>query len=184
LAVEFVNWTIKTIREDPLIGSWLEEKKFDWIPLITKAIIDIIEHGKSVLIVTDDEYEWFEKYILTNINKKDLSRPFLPIYSFNSFVSSIDGIKTEKDIELIYNMLDISFPNGYFFWYIGKGQHSRSLVAKLSDQSLIWVMDEQLPNSFELFSDDPALPIRLLNMYRLFDKTLEAVLFAQIDIEK
>ena len=184
MAQEFINWTIQTIREDNLLGSWLEEKKFEWIPLISKAITNVIDNGKSVLIITDNDFEWFEKYILTNINNKKLSRPYLPFYSFSSFISNIDEIKTENDIQLIYDMLQTSFPNGYLFWYIGKSQNRRANIAKISQQPLLWIMDEELPDSFYLKSDDEALSIRLLNMYRLFDKTLEAVLFAQIDVDK
>ena len=184
MAQEFTNWTIETIRSDKLLGAWLEERKFDWVPLISKAVSNIIDKNKSVLIITDNEHEWFRQYVLANINKKGLGRPYLPFYSFDSFNSNIDGIKTENDIELIHDMLQNSFPNGYFFWYIGKSQSMRANLAKMSKQPLLWLMDEELSNSFYLDSNDPALDIRLLNMYRLFNKTLEAVLFAQIDIEK
>jgi len=184
LAQEFINWTIDTIRGDNLLGPWLEERKFDWVPLISKSVSNIIDKNKSVLIVTDNDHEWFKQYILTNINKKKLGRPYLPFYSFDSFNSNIDDIKTENDIQLIHDMLQNSFPNGYFFWYIGKSQSMRANLAKMSKQPLLWLMDEELSNSFYLDSSDPALDIRLLNMYRLFNKTLEAVLFAQIDIEK
>ncbi len=162
----------------------MEERKFDWIPLISKSITNIIDNSQSVLIITDNEYEWFAKYILTNINKKSLKRPMLPFYLFDSFNANIENIKSEIDIELLHDMLSISFPNGYFFWYIGKSQSKRSRLAKMSKQPLLWVMDEELPNSFYLNSGDEALDIRLLNMYRLFDQTLTAVLFAEIDVEK
>jgi hypothetical protein len=180
---EFTNWTIEEIRNDKLIASWLEERKFDWIPLIAKAVTNILEKQKSVLIITDNEHEWFMKYILTNINKKSLKRPMLPFYSFDSFISNIDNIKSELDVELIHDMLNISFPNGYFFWYIGKSQSKRATLAKISKQPLLWLMDEELPNSFFLNSDD-TLDLRLLNMFRLFNKTISASLFCEIDVEK
>lgn len=181
---EFTNWTIDTIRGDNLIGAWMEERKYDWLPLTAQAITNVIDHGKSVLIITDSDYEWFMKYILTNINKKSLKRPLLPFYSFESFISNIENVKSELDIELIHDMLSISFPNGYFFWYIGKSQSKRATIAKISKQPLLWLMDEELSNSFLLHSTDEALDIRLLNMYRLFDKTISAVLFAEVDVEK
>lgn len=185
MAQEFTNWTVETIRDkNNLIGPWMEERKFDWIPLVSKAITNIIDKQKSVLIITDNEHEWFMKYILANINKKQLGRPYLPFYAFDSFNSNIDNIKTENDIELIHDMLSISFPNGYFFWYIGKSQSKRATLAKISKQPFLWLMDEELSNSFFLNSNDEALDIRLLNMYRLFNKTLDAVLIAQIDVEK
>ena len=78
MAQEFINWTIDTIRGDNLLGPWLEERKFDWVPLISKAVSNIIDNNKSVLIVTDNDHEWFKQYILTNINQKNLARPYLP----------------------------------------------------------------------------------------------------------
>ena len=181
---EFINWTVDTIRQDKYLGSWLEERKYDWTPLISKSITNLIDKEKSVLIITDKDFEWYMHYILTNINKTKSGRPLLPFYDFNAFNSNIDNIKTENDIELIHDMLSISFPNGYFFWYIGKSQSKRATLAKISKQPFLWLMDEELSNSFFLNSNDEALDIRLLNMYRLFNKTLDAVLIAQIDVDK
>ena len=181
---EFINWTVDTIRQDNLLGSWLEERKYDWVPLMSQSTVNIIDKGKSVLIVTDKEYEWFMQYILSNINKKKLGRPFLPFYDFNSYYNDLDNIKTENDIELIKDMLNISFPNGYFFWYIGRSQIKRALLPKFSKKPLLWVMDEDLPNSFNLKTSDESLDMKLLQMYRLFDKTISAALFAQIDVLK
>jgi hypothetical protein len=176
---EFLNWTIKTIREDKLIGSWLEERKYDWTPLVAKNISAIINHNKSVLIITDMQRQWFKEYILTNINVGKNQRPLLPFYDFNSFVKKID-----VDDELIRDMLDISFPNGYIFWYIGRSQNSASTLAKVSKNSLLWLFDEDVPNSFSLSSSDRALDMKLLQMFRLYNKTLTSALFAQIDVEK
>ena len=181
---EFTNWTIDTIRKDPLLGSWLEERKYDWLPLTSMSISKIIDKGKSVLVITDNDYNWFLQYILHNINKKNLGRPLLPFYDFNSFNSNMDNIKNERDIELIHDMLNISFPNGYFFWYIGKSQSKKSNLAKISKKPLLWLFDEELPNSFVLRSNDESLDMKLIQMYRLFDKTLSAVLFAQVDVLK
>ena len=181
---EFTNWTIETIREDNLLGSWLEERKFEWIPLTSNSIHNMIDNRKSVLIITDREREWYLEYILSKINHKSLKRPILPFFNANSFIPNIDIIKTEIDIELIHDMLGITFPNGYFFWYIGTSTDKKATLAKMSKQPLLWVMDEELSNSFLLKSKDDSLDMRLLNMYRLFDKTLSAVLFAQIDVTK
>ena len=90
---EFTNWTVDTIRSDKLLGAWLEERKFDWLPLVSQTITNIIDKSKSVLIITDDEHEWFMKYILTNINKKKLASPYFPFYAFDSFYSNIYIIK-------------------------------------------------------------------------------------------
>ena len=181
---EFINWTVDTIRQDVLLGSWFEERKYDWTPLVSQAVVNIFDKGKSVLIITDHDHEWFSKYILSNINKKKHGRPLLPFYDFNSYHTNLDGIKNESDIELVKDMLDISFPNGYFFWYIGRSQDKRAILPKFSKKPFLWVMDEDLPNSFNLKTTDESLDMKLLQMYRLFDKTISASLFAQIDVLK
>jgi len=182
---EFLNWTIDTIRNDKLIGSWLEERKYDWTPLVTKSVVSILEKGQAVLIITDNEREWFLKYILSNINSSKNKRPLLPFYDFKSINTQINNhTQTDNDIELIKDMLNISFPNGYTFWYIGRSQSSRANIAKISKNSLLWIFDEDISNSFSLRSSDEALDMKLLQMFRLYNKTLSSALFAQIDVEK
>jgi hypothetical protein len=180
---EFTNWTVKTIRDDKLIGSWLEERKFDWIPLIAKMINNIIHKNKTVLILTDENRIWFKRYILNKINSFKNARPLLPFYDFNSCVK-IPKINTQEEIDLIKDMLDISFPNGYIFWYIGRGQAKEANLAKISSNSLLWVFDEDIQNSFSLSSKDETLDFKLLQMYRLLNKTIEAVLFADIEVDR
>jgi hypothetical protein len=80
---EFLNWTVDTIREDRLISPWLEEKKYEWTPLVSKNINYLLERGFSIIVVTDKEREWFLEYILGNINSTKLNRPFLHAYSLN-----------------------------------------------------------------------------------------------------
>jgi len=181
---EFTNWTIDTIRKENILSSWLEEKKYDWIPLVSKSIANIIDKQQSILVITDDEREWFGKYIISNINATKDHRPFLPFYDFKSFTDHIKSIKTDNDIELVKDMLNISFPNGYSFWYIGRGQSHYANIAKVSKNSFLWLFDEEIPNSFSLRSDDEWLNMKLLQMFHLYNKTISASLFAEIDVEK
>ena len=181
---EFTNWTVKTIREDKLIGSWMEERKFDWIPIVSKTISNIIDKNKSILVVTDEDRDWFLKYILNKINSNQNARPLLPFYDFNSFVQNSNRIGGENDIELLRDMLDISFPNGYIFWYIGRSQSKKAVLSKVSNNSFLWIFDENIQNSFNLKSTDETLDMKLLQLYRLFDKSLNAALFAEIEVDK
>ena len=126
---EFLNWTVNTIREDRLISPWLEEKKYEWTPLIAKNIHNLLERGFSIIVITDKEREWFLEYILANINSSKLNRPFLPYYDFKSFYRFMDNVKSDEDISYIKDMLSISFPNGYCFWYIGKSQDVRAPIS-------------------------------------------------------
>jgi hypothetical protein len=180
---EFLNWTVDTIREDRLISPWLEEKKYEWVPLVSKSITNLFEKGCSVLVITDGERDWFLKYILTQINSNKKNRPFLPFYNFKSFYKDLDDVKTEDEIKFIKDMLAISFPNGYCFWYIGKSNDARAILPKFSKNSFLWILDEEIQDAFNLRSSDEALDMKLLQMYRLYDKTLSASLFAEINVE-
>ena len=180
---EFLNWTVDTIREDRLISPWLEEKKYEWTPLVSKNINNLLERGFSIIVVTDKEREWFLEYILGNINSTKLNRPFLPYYDFKSFYRYIDTVKSDEDISYIKDMLSISFPNGYCFWYIGKSQDNRSTLAKITKSSFLWIFDEERQGSINLKSNDDGLDMKLLQMFRLYNKTISAALFANINVE-
>ncbi len=181
---EFLNWTIDAIREDKLISPWLEEKKYEWTPLVAKSVNNILNKNRSVIIITDKDREWFLEYILSNINHSKLNRPFLPFYDFKAFYKQIDNPKqSEEDISFIKDMLNISFPNGYSFWYIGRSQDIRANISKISKNSFLWLLDEERQDSFNLRSNDEALDMKLLQMFRLYNKTLSAALFGQISVE-
>lgn len=180
---EFLNWTVSTIREDRLLSSWLEEKKFEWTPVVSKNISNILDKGRSVIIITDDDRKWFLDYILININSSKLNRPYLPFYDFNSLSYNLNNIKSDEDISCIKDMLDISFPNGYCFWYIGKSQDAKATLAKVSKNSFLWLFDEERQDAFNLKSNDEALDMKLLQMFRLYNKTISATLFAQINVD-
>ncbi len=180
---EFLNWTVDTIREDKLLSPWLEEKKYEWTPLVAKSILNILEKGCSVIIVTDKERDWYLEYIFTNINSPTLNRPFLPFYDAKGLYKYLDEVKSEEDINYIKDMLNISFPNGYCFWYIGRSQDVRAIIPKVSKNSFLWLFDEEMQDAFNLRSKDEALDMKLLQMFRLYNKTLSAALFAEINVE-
>ncbi len=180
---EFLNWTVDTIRDDRLISPWLEEKKYEWTPLVSKNIYNLLEKGCSIIVITDKDREWFLEYILTNINSSKLNRPYLPFYDFKSFSKNIDSIKSDEDISCIKDMLKISFPNGYCFWYIGRSQDIRATIPKVSKNSFLWLFDEDKQDAFNLKSADEALDMKLLQMFRLYNKTISASLFAEINVE-
>lgn len=181
---EFLNWTIDIIRSDNLIGSWLEEKKFEWTPLTSKIISSILYKNCAVLIVTDGERDWFKHYLLTSLNNPKLGRPYFPFYDFKGICPNIDSLKNDEDVNLIRDMLGISFPQGYCFWYIGRGNSHRANFPKVSKNSYLWLIDEEMPNSFMLRGNDDALELKLLQMFRLFNKSLSAALFAEVFVDR
>lgn len=180
---EFLNWTIDTIREDRLLGSWLEEKKFEWTSIVSKFLSNIIDNNCSVIIITDSDREWFLEYLLSNINSSKEGRPYFPFYDFRSIYGKFGKMNSDLELDLLKDMLSISFPNGYCFWYIGKSNHKRANIAKVSNNSFMWIMDENMQNAFNLQSTDEAIDLKLIQMFRLFNKTLSATLFAEIAMD-
>ncbi|UFH59690.1 HobA family DNA replication regulator [Sulfurovum mangrovi] len=179
---KLLKWTLDTIREKESAFSWMEEHRFAWAPLVNSAVSQILE-GKTVLVMTDESRQWFGKYILQKVNDLEKHRPLLPFYPLGGCFPHLYTVKSKEDIQLLEDMLDISYPNGYYIWYIGKGDHAATKVAYRNDDNFLWLMDEEAQNSFHLRSSDPLLDIKLLQLYRLFDETLSAALFGDLDIE-
>ena len=69
------------------------------------------------------------------------------------------------------------------FWYIGKSQDVRAVIPKVSKNSFLWLFDEEMQDAFNLRSNDEALDMKLLQMFRLYNKTVSSALFAEINVE-
>lgn len=179
---QLLGWTLDTIREEESCFSWMEEYRYEWAPLVKGAVSQSI-NGKTVLVVTDESRKWFGKYVLNKINDLENQRPLLPFYQLTECFPNLQDIHSTQDMELLEDMLDISYPNGYYIWYIGRGDHPYTKLAYRNDDSFLWVMDEEVQNSFALRSSDKLLDIKLLQLFKLFDSTLSAALFGDLDLE-
>ena len=178
---QLLKWTLDTIREEESCFSWMEEYRYEWAPLVKNAVSQVVQ-GKTVLIVTDESREWFGSYIVNAINDLSKHRPLLPFYQLVNTFPHLSNFKTSDDIQLLEDMLDISYPNGYYIWYIGKGGHSLTKLAYRNQDNYLWVLDEEVQNSFTLRSSDPHLDIKLLQLFNLFDTTLSAALFGDFEL--
>ena len=179
---KFLKWTLDAIREDESLMSWMEEKRFEWVPLASSALKSILE-GHTFIIITDKEREWFGKYLSQTLNNFDKNRPFLPVVRYKELPMSLDQANTKEKLSMIEDMLSISYQNGYTFFYIGSSGSPRAKIVKHSERSFLWMFDEQLQNSFFLSSNDDLLDIKLIQLARLFDKSIDAVLFNEISLE-
>ncbi len=179
---KFLKWTLENIRKESSMMSWMEEKRFEWVPLNVSMLKNLIE-GHTIVVITDDDRKWFCDYMLSDINKLSKNRPLLPFVSLKAFYPSLASLKTKEDIELLENMLFQAFPHGYTYFYVGKNNNIKMQIAKRRDDSFIWVMDEQLQNSFFLSSADENLDIKLIQLYKLLDKSINALLFAEVDFQ-
>jgi len=179
---QFLKWTLEEIRKDGSSMSWMEEKRFEWVPLATSMLKNLLE-GHTFVVITDDDRGWFCHYMLRAINNHQKNRPLLPFISLQTLYPNLYQVKTKEDIELLENMLSQAFPSGYTFFYVGKNSDIKMQIAKRKDDSFMWIMDEHIQNSFYLLSDDDTLDIKLIQLFRLLDKSIDAVLFAEVIFE-
>ena len=179
---QFLKWTLEEIRKDGSTMSWMEEKRFEWVPLAASMLKNLM-NGHTFIIITDDDREWFCHYMLKAVNSQSKHRPLLPFIGLQALYPNLYQIKTREDIELLENLLLQSFPQGYTFFYVGKNSDIKMQIAKRKDDSFMWIMDEDLQNSFYLLSEDDSLDIKLIQLFRLLDKSINAVLFAEVTFE-
>jgi len=171
---------LDAIREEGGSLSWLEEHRFEWSKTTAYALEQIL-NGKTIILITDEKRKWFENYILTSINGINLDRPMIPILSIDSLYTHYNAISGGEGIDLVDDMIAQSYKDDYFFWYIGKGDDKRSDIAKRKDESYFWIFDEDFNNAFTLKSYDTSLDIKLLQLYKLFNASLNAAMFGEVD---
>lgn len=177
---DFAQWSLDAIREEGGSLSWLEEYRFEWSKTTAFALEQILS-GKTIILITDEKRKWFEHYILSSLNGLLLERPMIPIISIDNIYTHYNSVSGGEMIDIIDDMISLSYKNDYFFWYIGKGDDKRSDIAKRKDESYFWIFDEDFNNAFTLKSYDTDLDIKLLQLYKLFDASLNAAMFGEVD---
>ena len=177
----FEKWMLDAIRSDGASLSWIEENRFEWTTIVELALSQVLE-GKTIVLITDRERKWFEQYVGTSLNKLSSDRPLIPIVSIESLYPHYDEISGSKMIDMIDDLLLMSYQENYFFWYIGKGDDKRVDIAKRKDNSFLWIFDEDFHNAFTMKSYDGLLDIKLLQLFFLFNLSLSAALFGEVDV--
>jgi hypothetical protein len=177
-----LDWTLNAIREENSDFSWMEERRYKWTPLVEHALQCMLA-GQTVLLLTDPKRRWFEHYILNAINDTTRDRPFLSVQSMHGVFVDVQGINTHMKITLMEDMLDIAYSQGYFIWYIGDGGHPYAKLAYNKENNFLWLINEEIEEgSFLLRDSDPLMDIKLLQLYRLFDRSVDAVLHGQVEL--
>ena len=177
---DFAQWSLDAIREEGGSLSWLEELRFNWTTTTAHALEQILS-GKTIILITDEKRKWLENYILTNINGVSMERPPIAVISIDSIYPHYNNVSGGEMIDMVDDMIAQSYKNDYFFWYIGKGEDKRSDIAKRQDNSYFWIFDEDFNNAFTLKSYDNLLDIKLLQLYKLFNASLNATMFGEVD---
>lgn len=175
--LRFANWTLNTIRKDGIAMSWFEERRFDWCQIAYRFVLNII-NGYSIIICTDAKRRWFGHYALQAINQNK-NRPLIPIFSINNLFMDVADI----NVDSIEDMFSISFSNKYVVWYIGLLDNRLSNFAIESNNNFIWSFNGGLHTSFDLREGDASNDIKLLQLFKILDKTIDAVMFNEIENE-
>ncbi|TQR60598.1 HobA family DNA replication regulator [Campylobacter troglodytis] len=176
--MDYLRFLLETIRSGGVFMSWLEARRLEFAPLMS-AKFSLMLEGKSFVLICDEKRAWYERYFLQKINAKSY-RPFVPIFSLDNFYAH--RIKNSEDISLLNDLLETAFPNGFVYFYVGEKNSKNYEIARSRDESLLWLFDEQLQNSFFLDSKDANLDEKLITLYKLFDKSLDAVLFSKVSL--
>ncbi len=178
----FTQWMLEAIRSEGAMCNWVEESRFEWTASTAQAVSQIVE-GKTVVLITDRKRQWFADYISSSINQLSKERPMVPIISLDRIYPEFDEMTGGESMDMLLDLMELSFSGKYFFWYIGKGNDPRSDIAKRSSNSCLWLFDEAFGHAMQLRSYDPILDIKLMQLYRLFDMALNAVLFAEVSAD-
>jgi hypothetical protein len=177
---DFAQWSLDAIREEGGALSWLEEQRFEWAKTTALALEQILT-GKTIVLITDHNRKWLERYIIDSLDSISLDRPLIPIVTIDSLYPHFNNVNGGEMIDMVDDLITLSYKDDHFFWYIGKGDDKRSDIAKRKDNSYFWIFDEDFNNAFTLKSYDTMLDIKLLQLYRLFDASLSAAMFGEVD---
>ncbi|MFA5234846.1 MAG: HobA family DNA replication regulator [Sulfurimonas sp.] len=178
---DFAQWSLDAIREEGGCFSWLEEQRFDWTTTTSQALEQILD-GKTIILIVDEKRKWLERYILDFLNTSSMDRPLLPIIGIDSMYRHFNNVSGGEMIDMIEDMISLAHKDDYFFWYIGRGDDKRADIAKRKETSYFWIFDEEYQSAFNLKSYDKALDIKLLQLYRLFNASLNAAMFGEVDV--
>lgn len=176
--LDLFKWNLELIRTQPCM-SWLEDRREEWTPLLASRLKFLLD-GRAFVIICDDETEWFGNYMVSKVNHTANSRPLLPFFTLKSLYKNYSNISTIEEMKLVDDMLNLSFANGIVYFYIGKGDCRRSQIAKNHEDSYMWLIDERAQNSFYLSGQDEMLDMKLIQLFWIFNKSIDAVLFNEV----
>lgn len=173
----FADWTLRLLRrgENALALSWLEERRFEWCSPAYRFIHSVIAKGSAIILCTDAKRAWFGEYILQHINIAK-SRPLLPIF----YVNSILPYSADLDTQIVEDMFHIAFKN-HIVWYIGRTDNKLATLAIEQQNSFIWAFDSNLRETFRLDSNESNIDIKLLQLFFVLDKSIDAIMFDELE---
>jgi len=179
--LNIVEWTKDTVKNDKSLNGWFKERIYEWVPLCDDSVSALMD-GTPFLVVTDRERDWFNYYIINNINSIKNNRPFVPIYSLMNFIPYSHKTDKIEHLDMIEDMLDITFKGDYRFWYIGKEDSNIYKLVQRKENSFIWLFDKESKDTFFLKSYIENLDHQLMSLFKLFNQTITVSMFGEIKI--
>ncbi|RAX53198.1 hypothetical protein CCY99_06295 [Helicobacter sp. 16-1353] len=170
----FANWTLELARKDGIAMGWFEERRFDWCQIAYRFAKNII-NGNTIILCSDLQKKWFCEYVLQTINANK-GRPLIPIITLESMLPKCQDI----DLPLIEDMLSVAFDDRYTIWYIGYANNRLVKLATDHQSSFIWAFDGSLHTAFNMNSSDSGSDVKLLQLFKILDRTIDAVMFNEI----
>jgi len=179
--LDILAWTKNTVKNDKSLNSWFSERIYEWVPLCDEAISALMQ-GTPFLVVTDRQRDWFNYYIINNINSIKNNRPFVPVYSLMNFIPYSHKTDKIEHLDMVEDMLDITFKENYRYWYIGSEDSNIYKLVQRKDDSFIWLFDKEAQNTFFLKSYTENLDHQLMSLFKLFNQTITVSMFGEIKI--
>lgn len=181
MSIALSDWMLKTLREEAnqfaLTSGWLEMERFEWVPLVSRTISHIL-HGGTLLLCTDENLEWFGKYVMSNINKMGAERPLVPVFGLKEIMPDI----AHHDNVLVHDMLAMSYKD-YSFWYVGKMGTRMAEIALNKQNGFFWIFDDAMQGALKLDSADKMMDYKLIQLYKNFEKALFGAILGDINLE-
>jgi hypothetical protein len=180
--LNLLEWTKDTIKKDKSLNTWFLERVYEWVPLCDDSMNQLME-GTPFLVVSDRERDWFVHYIINNINKVSNNRPFVPVYSLMNFIPYSHKTDKIEYLDMIEDMLDITFKGNYRFWYIGKEDSNIYRLVQRKEKSFVWLFDKESGgDTFFLKSYTDSLDQQLVSLFKLFNQTVTVSMFGEIEL--
>ena len=180
--MDILEWTKESVKKDKSLNSWFSERIYEWVPLCDDAISALMQ-GTPFLVVTDRERDWFNYYIINNINSIKNNRPFVPIYSLMNFIPYSHKTDKIEHLDMVEDMLDITFKENYKYWYIGHEDSNIYRLVQRKEKSFVWLFDKESGgDTFFLKSYTENLEHKLMSLFKLFNQTITESMFGEIKI--
>ncbi len=178
--MKLTDWTLDFFHKNPAY-FWLEGRRNEWALPLQVQIAQLMS-GRAFVMSCDGERDWFVRYFLQRINRRNAARPMLPFFALDALAPGANETTTRDEFCLIEDLLWLAFPQGFTHFYVGRAGGRLSQLIRGKENSYLWLFDEQDANSFLLSSKDSLLDAKLLQLFDLLSKSIDEVLWGRVEV--